>query len=96
MFSATPSAGQCKKERRLVVNLCKSLLYGQLSSPSCCQRIRASHIECICSVLTPKLADLVNENRFIDLLRVVDTNYLVTLVNPTNSKAKAGSEKGKM
>ncbi|KAI3828929.1 hypothetical protein L1987_03040 [Smallanthus sonchifolius] len=68
MASAAPSASQCKKERKLAVNACKSMLYGRLPSPSCCQRIRVSHIKCICSVLTPKLAALINVNHFIKLI----------------------------
>ncbi|KAL8238728.1 hypothetical protein R6Q59_015295 [Mikania micrantha] len=68
MASAGPSASQCKKERRLAVNACKSVLYGRLPSPLCCQRIRVSHVKCICSVVTPKLAALVNANRFIKLI----------------------------
>ncbi|MFS7924322.1 putative bifunctional inhibitor/plant lipid transfer protein/seed storage helical [Helianthus anomalus] len=66
--SSAPSADQCKKERRLAINTCKSVLYGRLPSPSCCQRIRVSHIKCICSVITPKLAALIDVNRFIKLI----------------------------
>ncbi|KAL8196143.1 hypothetical protein R6Q59_021849 [Mikania micrantha] len=65
---AAPNAAQCKKERRLGINACKSVLYGRLPSPSCCQRIRVSHLKCICSVITPKLAALINVDRFIKLI----------------------------
>ncbi|KAM0069748.1 putative bifunctional inhibitor/plant lipid transfer protein/seed storage helical [Helianthus debilis subsp. tardiflorus] len=68
MASTAPSASQCKKERRLAVNACKSVLYGRHPSPSCCQRIRVSHIKCICSVLTPKLAAIIDVNRCIKLI----------------------------
>ncbi|KAD4178272.1 hypothetical protein E3N88_26863 [Mikania micrantha] len=61
---AAPNAAQCKKERRLGINACKSVLYGRLPSPSCCQRIRVSHLKCICSVITPKLAALINVFRY--------------------------------
>lgn len=68
MARAGPSASQCKKERRLAVNACKSMLYGRLPSLSCCQRMRVTHIKCICSILTPKMVALVNANTIIKLI----------------------------
>lgn len=68
MVSATPSARQCKKERTLALNACKSVMYGRLPSSYCCQRIRVSHTKCICPVITPKVAALVNPNRFLKLI----------------------------
>ncbi|XVF10936.1 hypothetical protein REPUB_Repub07fG0226300 [Reevesia pubescens] len=46
--AATPSAAQCKQERSLAVNACKPMIYGKLPSPECCQRIRVTHLECVC------------------------------------------------
>lgn len=72
MFLATtsgqPTDAECKVERRLAVNSCKSVLYGRLPSTSCCQRARVSHVECICPVITPKLAALIDVNRVIKLI----------------------------
>nr|XP_043629654.1 uncharacterized protein LOC122600940 [Erigeron canadensis] len=66
--NAAPTAAQCKEERRLAVNECKNVLYGRLPSPSCCQRARVSHVECICPVITPKLAALIDVNRAVRLI----------------------------
>ncbi|KAL9433939.1 hypothetical protein AB3S75_024575 [Citrus x aurantiifolia] len=62
------SAAQCKEERRIGLNECKPVLYGKLPSPSCCERVRVSHIECVCPVITPKLAALIDVNRAIRLI----------------------------
>ncbi|KAI3691592.1 hypothetical protein L6452_31389 [Arctium lappa] len=66
---AAPTAAQCKQERRLAVNACKSVLYGRQPSSFCCQRARVSHVECICPAITPKLAALVDVNRFVKLIQ---------------------------
>ncbi|KAF5735113.1 hypothetical protein HS088_TW15G00613 [Tripterygium wilfordii] len=68
MASAGPSAAQCKEERRIGVNACKPVLYGKLPSPECCQRVRVTHIECVCPVITPKLAALIDLNRAVRLV----------------------------
>nr|XP_043627244.1 uncharacterized protein LOC122598822 [Erigeron canadensis] len=68
MVSAAPNARQCKKERSLALNACKSVMYGRPPSSYCCQRIRVSHTKCICSVITPKVAALVNAHRFLKLI----------------------------
>ncbi|KAL5748370.1 hypothetical protein ACOSQ2_025667 [Xanthoceras sorbifolium] len=68
MAGAELSAGQCKEERRIGLNECKPVLYGKLPSPSCCERVRVSHVECVCPVITPKLAALVDLNRAIRLI----------------------------
>ncbi|ESR37408.1 hypothetical protein CICLE_v10030379mg, partial [Citrus x clementina] len=62
------SPSQCSEERRLGVNACKPIVYGQPPSPACCQRIRVSHIECVCPAITPKLAAFINVNRVIRLI----------------------------
>ncbi|KAK1419019.1 hypothetical protein QVD17_28175 [Tagetes erecta] len=68
MAHAGPSAAQCKIERSLALNACKSVMYGRLPSPSCCKRVRVSHVKCICPVLTPKVVALVNINSFVKLI----------------------------
>ncbi|XP_022777087.1 uncharacterized protein LOC111318479 [Durio zibethinus] len=68
MAGAELSAAQCKKERSLGVNACKQVVYGKLPTPECCQRVRVTHFECVCSVITPKLAALIDLNRAIRLI----------------------------
>ncbi|KAD6453414.1 hypothetical protein R6Q59_015296 [Mikania micrantha] len=65
---AAPTAAECKEERRLAVTSCNNVLYGRPPSPACCQRARVSHVECICPAITPKLAALVDVNRFTKLI----------------------------
>ena len=55
------SGAECEEERRLV-------LYGKDPTPACCERIRVTHIECVCPVITPKLAALVDVNRMVRLV----------------------------
>jgi hypothetical protein len=62
------SAAQCKEERRIGINACKAVLYGKLPSPACCERVRVTHIECVCPDVTPKLAALIDVNRAIRLI----------------------------
>ncbi|PHU08415.1 hypothetical protein BC332_20275 [Capsicum chinense] len=60
LASAKMSERACKEERRICVNACKSILYGKVPSPKYCERIRLTHIECVCGVITPKLAALID------------------------------------
>ncbi|KAJ4712635.1 Bifunctional inhibitor/plant lipid transfer protein/seed storage helical domain [Melia azedarach] len=62
------SAAQCKEERRIGLNQCKPVLYRKLPTPACCERVRVSHVECVCPVITPKLAALIDVNRAIRLI----------------------------
>ncbi|XVE57542.1 hypothetical protein DITRI_Ditri04bG0098600 [Diplodiscus trichospermus] len=68
MGGAELSAAECKEERSLAVNACKPVVYGKLPSPECCQRVRVTHLECVCPVITPKLAALIDLNRAIRLI----------------------------
>ncbi|KAK1374888.1 AAI domain-containing protein [Heracleum sosnowskyi] len=67
--SAGMSAEQCKEERRIGVNACKPVIYGKNPSAECCLRVRVSHVECVCPVVTPKLAALINPNRAVRLIQ---------------------------
>ncbi|KAL5709522.1 hypothetical protein ACHQM5_020202 [Ranunculus cassubicifolius] len=69
MVGALLNAVQCKEERRIGLEACKSVIYGKLPSPQCCERVRVSHVECVCPVITPKLAALVDVNRAIKLIQ---------------------------
>ncbi|KAJ4825296.1 hypothetical protein Tsubulata_012522 [Turnera subulata] len=66
--AAAPSPAQCKQERNLGINACKPIVYGKPASPECCERIRVSHIECVCPVVNAKLAALVDVNRFVRII----------------------------
>ncbi|KAK4363339.1 hypothetical protein RND71_018580 [Anisodus tanguticus] len=79
MESAKLSEAACKVERRIGINACKPVFYGKIPSPKCCEIVRVTHIECVCSVITPKLAALIDINRAIRLVegcgRRVPRNY---------------------
>ncbi|XP_059625304.1 uncharacterized protein LOC132268481 [Cornus florida] len=59
------SPSQCKQERRLLENACKPVIFGQDPSPNCCQRVRDTHVECVCPQVTPKLAALLGSVQHI-------------------------------
>lgn len=63
------TAGECKEERRVLVNACKSLLARVGPSSFCCQRLRVSHVECVCPVITPKLAALIDVNYAVKVIQ---------------------------
>ncbi|KAK4844332.1 hypothetical protein QYF36_018937 [Acer negundo] len=68
MAGATLSAAQCKEERRIGLNECKHVLYGKLPSLSCCERLRVTHVDCVCPLFTPNLAALIDLNHTIRLI----------------------------
>ncbi|XP_047339376.1 uncharacterized protein LOC124942850 [Impatiens glandulifera] len=65
---AVLTAAECKEERRIGVNACKSVIFGRMPSPECCLRVRISHVECVCPIVTPKLAALVDVNKAVRLI----------------------------
>ena len=68
MGSAAISDAQCKEERRIGINACKAVFYGKLPTPACCERLRVTHIECVCADVTPKFAALIDVNRAVRLV----------------------------
>lgn len=66
---AALSAAACKAERRAGINACKPVLYGMLPSAQCCERVRVTHLECVCPIITPKLAALINVDRAVRLVQ---------------------------
>ncbi|KAK4843520.1 hypothetical protein QYF36_009211 [Acer negundo] len=66
---AVLSPSQCMEERRLGVNACKTVVFGQAPSAACCERVRVSHFECVCPVVTSKLTSLISVNSVINLLK---------------------------
>ncbi|KAF9625417.1 hypothetical protein IFM89_022575 [Coptis chinensis] len=69
VVDALLNENQCKEERRIGINACKPVIYGKLPTAECCERVRVSHVECVCPVITPKLAALVDVNRAIKLIQ---------------------------
>ncbi|KAF2321349.1 hypothetical protein GH714_040419 [Hevea brasiliensis] len=76
---ADVSPSQCKEEKRLLVNACKAIIFGINPSPNCRQRVRETHLECVCPVATPKLAALIGVQRTIKQIegrgRAVPRNF---------------------
>lgn len=67
--AAKMSAKKCKEERRVGVNACKEIVYGQNPTSECCKWMKVAHLDCVCPVITPKLAALVDVNRMVKLVK---------------------------
>ena len=65
MVKAELSPSQCKQERDQLVNECRPIIFGRNPSANCCQRVRVTHVECVCPYVTPKFANLINVGRVI-------------------------------
>ncbi|KAF3337774.1 putative lipid transfer [Carex littledalei] len=63
------SAAACKAERHVTINACKPVVYGMAPSAQCCERVRVTHLECVCPIITPKLAALINVDRAVRLVQ---------------------------
>lgn len=63
------SAAQCKEERRILVNACKSVITRRPPSAYCCQRLRVTNANCVCPVITPQLAALIDVNYAIRVIQ---------------------------
>ncbi|XP_039036283.1 uncharacterized protein LOC120173065 [Hibiscus syriacus] len=68
-MAAALSAAQCDQERNLAITACKPVVYGKLPSPDCCQRVRVTHLECVCPAITPRIAAIIDLNRAIRLIQ---------------------------
>ncbi|KAK3023224.1 hypothetical protein RJ639_043336 [Escallonia herrerae] len=68
MASAALSAAKCKVERNAFVSACKLVVNERNPTPECCRCIRVSHFECICPVITPKVAALIDVNHAMRLV----------------------------
>ena len=77
--SGDTSPSQCKEEKRLLVNACRPIIFGQNPSAACCQRVRVTNAECVCPYVTPKVAALINVPRTIKQIegcgRTVPRNF---------------------
>ncbi|KAM6557362.1 hypothetical protein CsatB_004381 [Cannabis sativa] len=67
--SAQLSNAQCHEERRIGLNACKAVLIGMPPSAACCQRVRVTHVQCVCQVITPNLAAYIDLKRAIPLIQ---------------------------
>lgn len=67
--SGAQSAAQCKEERRILVNACKSVITRRPPSAYCCQRLRVTNVNCVCPVITPQLAALIDVNYAIRVIQ---------------------------
>ncbi|KAL0410422.1 UNVERIFIED_CONTAM: hypothetical protein Slati_3631900 [Sesamum latifolium] len=66
---ALPTPTECNKERRLGFKACRrTIIYGWRPSGKCCGRIRATHPECVCPLITPKVASVINVERAIKII----------------------------
>ncbi|KAE8702717.1 hypothetical protein F3Y22_tig00110482pilonHSYRG00722 [Hibiscus syriacus] len=63
------SAAECKEERRILVNACKGLITRKPPTPYCCERLRVTHVNCVCPVITPQLAALIDVNYAIKVIQ---------------------------
>ncbi|KAK6947499.1 Bifunctional inhibitor/plant lipid transfer protein/seed storage helical domain [Dillenia turbinata] len=74
-----PTAAECKQERNIAIKVCMPVIYGKMPSPQCCERARVTHIECVCPVVTPELAALIDVNKAVRLIegcgRTVPRHY---------------------
>ncbi|KAH9627027.1 hypothetical protein KSS87_020676 [Heliosperma pusillum] len=60
---------QCHEERRILVSACKPVVFRVPPSAYCCQRIRVTDTQCVCSVITPKIAPLIDVNYAISVVQ---------------------------
>lgn len=63
------SAAECKQERKILVNACKAVITRKPPTPYCCERLRVTHVSCVCPVITPQLAALIDVNYAIKVIQ---------------------------
>lgn len=64
------SSSECKKELKQGADACTSaVMNGSKPSAACCDRVRASRVECICPAITPKVAAMIDVNNAIRLVK---------------------------
>ncbi|KAM7466344.1 hypothetical protein LguiB_013906 [Lonicera macranthoides] len=69
IFVGALTGAQCKAERNGLVQACKPVVARRPPSPLCCQLLRGAHVECVCPVITPKLAALIDVNYAIRVVQ---------------------------
>ncbi|MBA0575653.1 hypothetical protein Golob_024353, partial [Gossypium lobatum] len=63
------SAAECKGERNILVNACKGVIRQKSPTPYCCQRLRVTHVNGVCPIITPQLAALIDVNYAIKVIQ---------------------------
>ncbi|XP_055821198.1 uncharacterized protein LOC129889776 [Solanum dulcamara] len=63
------SESVCREERRIGKKACLPVLFGSNPLAECCERVRVTHLECFCPILTPKLAAILNPRRLIRIAK---------------------------
>uniref|UniRef100_A0A1D1YUH2 Protein kinase byr2 n=1 Tax=Anthurium amnicola TaxID=1678845 RepID=A0A1D1YUH2_9ARAE len=64
-----PNARECGVEKALLINACKPVVFGRPPSAQCCVRVRRTPAQCVCPIVTPKLAALVDVNRLVRIVQ---------------------------
>ncbi|KAL3737887.1 hypothetical protein ACJRO7_019415 [Eucalyptus globulus] len=57
------SPSQCQDEIRRGIGVCMAVVMGQPPSAACCARVRATHAECVCPLVTPEVAAMIDVDR---------------------------------
>ncbi|XP_030533703.1 uncharacterized protein LOC115743172 [Rhodamnia argentea] len=57
------SPSQCQDEIRKGISTCMAVAMGQPPSAACCALVRVAHAECVCPLVTPEVAAMIDVNR---------------------------------
>ena len=69
---ANMSPTECKVETKLAGNACLAVLYGKSPSADCCQRVRVTHVECVCPYISPKVASIIRAYGLNKLIKKIE------------------------
>lgn len=61
-------ADKCGDEVQGLVNNCSSILLGESPSAVCCGLIRSADMGCVCPLVTPQIAKLVNVSEAVSVI----------------------------
>ncbi|XP_010543644.1 PREDICTED: uncharacterized protein LOC104816486 [Tarenaya hassleriana] len=59
----------CRAQRRVLVNACKRLLLRLTPNAECCDRLRKTPTRCVCPIVTPQMAALIDVNYVVGVIR---------------------------
>ncbi|KAI6707439.1 hypothetical protein NL676_010401 [Syzygium grande] len=63
------SPSQCQDAIRQGIGACMAIAMGQPPSATCCSRIRVTHTECMCPLITPEVAVMIDVDRAKKLVK---------------------------
>ncbi|CAH2070678.1 unnamed protein product [Thlaspi arvense] len=86
-FEIVAAESYCHAQRRVLINACKRLIIRQSPTTEYCLRIRKTPMWCVCSIITPQLAALVNAN---------DINYAVGVIRQCGRPVARGTKCGSL